>query len=339
MSRESFTQIENCIQDQERTIVTTAILNGEESISSVNEIKTVPVVVSYLDTGTKNFLTGQQNTIYSEWLNVGISSCEGWTPSRLLTMLNQPLTQNRDCSQNQERTKSIYNVWANNQETLDIETTESQIIVSNESQNTTGTGLATSCKFILDSGWSTGTGSYTLSLKSGSTYNATCDMDTDGGGWTHLSSQKVTVADYSPILNIDDLELDYTEVLYFDINSESDFGGVPNDNVWDWQGLDFGKNIFKFSGKWSNMAGKFPHVCNPVPEEDKLPESSYRVIEHNVTICYNAGNNDVSSCARKVAVTVPVGTRLEAFSDVETVMANNCAGDNYFNVDYKILVR
>lgn len=199
--------------------------------------------------------------------------------------------------------------------------------------------LLASCNEILNQGHSTGSKDYDVDIK-GTVTTVTCDMDTDGGGWTHVASQKLEAADKLPILNIDDKNLDYTEVLYFDINSQSDYGGVWNDTIWDWHGMDFGKNILKFSGTWTSMKGAFPHsTCNVIPEGDKLPASSYRVIEHNVTKCYYGSTNNLNECARKVAITVPSGKRLEAFSDHESVMTLGCNSDNYFKTDFKLFVR
>lgn len=55
--------------------------------------------------------------------------------------------------------------------------------------NTPGTQAnpGTSCKAILDGGGSTGSGAYWLTA-GGQAYQTTCDMTTDGGGWTFIAN-------------------------------------------------------------------------------------------------------------------------------------------------------
>ena len=199
--------------------------------------------------------------------------------------------------------------------------------------------LLASCNDILINNHSIGTGDYEADID-GTLVTLTCDMDTDGGGWTYLAEQQYERADSVPVLMLDDKNLSYSEVLYSGPNSLSDYGGSFNDGIWDWQGMDFGKNIIKFDGVWSNMTGEFPHsTCNTIPESNKLPSSSYRVIEHDITTCIHSTTNNVSSCAKKVAIKVPSGKRVEGFGDIESLITTGCNGDNYFKTDYKILVR
>jgi len=268
---QSFTQNENCLQKQERTITTTEVFNGTPRTTVKNDYQNIPVVISYLETGqenfntgnqrteyttwldsgnhyacttfvpllsninlgesftqnrdcsqnqertetvydiwadgseilnnssietqiltetesqnaigTKNFNTGSQRIEYTNWLNSGVHySCDSFSPLSTTIRLGEPLSQNRNCSQDQNRTKITHDIWADSSETVNNTLIETQTLIENETQNTTGTGLATSCKNILDSGWNKGSGVYELNLQSGNV-NVTCDMGRNGGGW------------------------------------------------------------------------------------------------------------------------------------------------------------
>lgn len=212
------------------------------------------------------------------------------------------------------------------------------------STNEIGSFLSNNCKGIHAFDSSLATGTYPI-LVNNSEISVECNMTVDGGGWTKIASADRIDAEIGQVnhgvnLNINDKNLEYTEILYFDRDSNSDYGGSNmNDNVWDWQGLDFGKNIFKFGNDWSGMTGKFIHSCNTLPTAPHQPSSSYRVIEHNVSVCFDAGTiNKPADCARKVAIKVPQGKRLTGFSDVETVL-NKCNSDNRYKQHFDLYVR
>ena len=56
---------------------------------------------------------------------------------------------------------------------------------------------ATSCKTILDDGYSTGDGTYWIDPDGSGAFEVYCDMNTDGGGWTRLAHLKASSSLYS----------------------------------------------------------------------------------------------------------------------------------------------
>lgn len=201
----------------------------------------------------------------------------------------------------------------------------------------TGTHLESNCKNILAFNNSLPSKDYTISVNS-TEINVTCDMTTDNGGWTLLTEQHFVSGGYiAPMVSIDDHNMAYSEVLYFDLGSSSSYGGgSPN---WNWSGIEVGRQAFQFSNDWYSQAGAFEHVCNLVPTGNRLSSSQYRVIEGGNSNCHY-GTSKINTCYNKVAVTVPAGKRIKGFRDVESIdSSGGCSPDNSFNLNYKILVR
>jgi len=195
---ESFEQNRDCSQDQNRTKTIYDIwADNSETVASTNiENQTLTENETQDSTGTKNYDTGANETTYTNWVDTGaLHSCTVYTPSSDTVRLGESLTQKRDCSQDQSRTKTIKSIWANGTKTVDSNTIEVKTLIENESLNTTGTGLSTSCKVILDKGWSIGSGMYLLSDNS-SVY---CEMVAGGGGF-----QLKTTREYIPDGNMTD---------------------------------------------------------------------------------------------------------------------------------------
>lgn len=131
-----------------------------------------------------------QEGTWTEWQDIGASyDCSVWTPSVDSQDYGTTFTQDRSCSQNQERTKDV-------QKNTDGVTTistikEEQTITRSESQSATGTKIVRNlCVDILNRGESTGNGVYTVDLDGEGTAHtarsAYCDMN--GGGWTLYDS-------------------------------------------------------------------------------------------------------------------------------------------------------
>lgn len=191
----TFTQIEDCEQDQTRTITTSKTVDGEVITYTTIEEQTINTEKSYSETGLKNYIT-HQRTDYTLWVDDGSTyDCDGWTPLVSDVYKDTDFTQNQNCSQDQDRTKTVVDVWADGSEDTVSTTLEEQTVIVNETQQNTGTLLAASCKEILNSQGSVGDGLYDIRLDN-NTHNVFCDMTTDGGGWTIVADQNLYLEIY-----------------------------------------------------------------------------------------------------------------------------------------------
>lgn len=83
--------------------------------------------------------TGIIEKYISEWVNSGsVYNCTTWTPDVYTIDYGESFTQNRECSQDQIRTKDIYIVYDNDFEVYEKTVTETQTISERETQTATG---------------------------------------------------------------------------------------------------------------------------------------------------------------------------------------------------------
>jgi len=137
---QTFTQNENCLQKQERTVTTTQIFNGSPRTTVKVENQNIPVVISYLETGQENYNTGTKRTEYSTWLDDGSHySCGDFSPLVSTINLGENFNQNRSCSQDQNRTETIYDIWADGSEILNSTNAEIRTLTELEYQSAIGT--------------------------------------------------------------------------------------------------------------------------------------------------------------------------------------------------------
>mgnify|MGYP004031206241 CR=1 FL=1 len=142
----SFTQSRSCSQNQTRNRIYKA---GSSTIATKGETRKITVTQTQSATGSKDYITGTSTKSWSGWSNDGgIHSCSGWSPAPSSQTSNY--TQSRSCSQNQKRTREIYNVWKSGKQTLKTTETGTQTVSVPQSRTVT----------VSWSGWSNSGGAY-----------------------------------------------------------------------------------------------------------------------------------------------------------------------------------
>ncbi len=139
---QSFQQTRSCSQNQDRDVtpvmmspVTREVKNGETFTGS----RVVSVSQFQPAVGARDFIVSERPDAWSAWLDQGNHyDCDTWSPATETVNLYDPFTQNRDCSQNQTRTRQVYNVWASGKETPKRVDSEDQTISETESRSVQG---------------------------------------------------------------------------------------------------------------------------------------------------------------------------------------------------------
>ena len=187
----AFTQSRNCDQAQTRTqtIYDVWASGAKTAKSTQTGTQTIEVTQSQSATGTKNYITGTSYSSWSGWSNSGgVYSCSSYSPSTSSVNLGSTFTQSRSCSQNQVRSRTVYNVWKNGATT--VKTTESDSRTVDVTQNRSATGTKdyiTGTSYSSWSGWSNSGGHYscgswtpapsTVNYGSSFTQNRTCKQN------------------------------------------------------------------------------------------------------------------------------------------------------------------
>ncbi len=163
----SFTQTRDCSQDQTRyRNVYDVWADGTETLNTVDvENKTITETESQIAVGTKNFKDNERADPWSNWTDTGSHyDCGTWSPAPSTINYGQSFTQSRNCSQNQSRTRDVYDVWADGSETLNRTETDTQTINENESRSATGSkNYITGTRTGNWSGWSDSGNQYNCS--------------------------------------------------------------------------------------------------------------------------------------------------------------------------------
>jgi hypothetical protein len=137
----SFTQSRDCSQNQ---IGTRDIFNVWASgAETLNRIEPRAKVITEGETqpavGTKDFITGTSAGAWSGYSNVnGAYACSGYSPSTSSVNWGVNFTQSRSCSQEQTRSRTIYNVWESGTNTVNRTENSGQVIGVTQNRGATG---------------------------------------------------------------------------------------------------------------------------------------------------------------------------------------------------------
>lgn len=137
-----FEQKQNCKQDQKRNKDLYLVLtNGEELYKQTETEERTIIEENKQDaTGIKNYITGTSNGSWGTWSDVGGHySCGSYSPAPSTVNYGATFTQTRSCKQNQTRTRTVYDDWADGTKTTNSTESQSQTINENETRNSTGT--------------------------------------------------------------------------------------------------------------------------------------------------------------------------------------------------------
>jgi len=118
---ESFQQSRVCQQPQVRNatpILFNPVSQRTKLGDTFEDTRSISVGDYQNNIGTRDFIDGERADAWPEWSNSGAPyDCSVWDPSTSDVRLYEPFTQARDCSQDQTRSRNVYNVWASGAET------------------------------------------------------------------------------------------------------------------------------------------------------------------------------------------------------------------------------
>lgn len=270
----------------------------------------------------------------SGWINVGTTKNCQFDIELEDVYYNHSFSQIETCEQDQQKTIESTKTYTDG--TVDVDTKiYNQTISVSTTNDVVGSLLLSSCKEILDNGHSIGTTTYRID--STTAFDTTCDMDTDGGGWTLISVVNQTTPTSVFQYGIDDKDLNYSEILFLDGGSVNDYY-TPASSNWNWTGFDVSKNMLRIGGKWRYIQSEFTASggCSTIPESNSYTLSDYRFLESS-SICFD-GATPKSTCATKLVINIPNNEKLDYFSDVET-QSGLCYGDNSHYYKFSLYVR
>jgi len=167
-----FGQSTNCDHGQQRT------RTDREENPSTGEFNIINVAIEIQNDSRVN----DRDIVVSkemELVEKNNYNCETWSPQSSTVYYNLPLEQQRACDID-KMTKWNYALNSSNISTWEERYTEKTDL---ELHNIVGTHLENNCKDALAFDPSLNTGIYKL-YNSTQNYDAYCDMDTNGGGWT-----------------------------------------------------------------------------------------------------------------------------------------------------------
>ena len=270
-------------------------------------------------------------TVYSEWIFVSDTNCN-YSLNQGDFYYDQDFSQTKTCDQTESRVKTVTDTYSNGT-TKDTNTNEVQTLKDLVTTYTEiGTHTEDSCKNILLFDSNLTDGNYYISHNGG--INIDCDMTTDGGGWTKITTaDKIQDGGYADFI-FSDQGFSYSEALFVDNGNIGDFAVPITNNYYDWTGYHLAWNAVRLDGTWFNSStgSKIPGDIS-----NKLPLSDFTVLENASQTCYEEPGVVDTYCANKVIINTN-GKEISGISDTQS-LSSAALANNYFKMKFFIFVR
>ena len=139
---DNFQQSRVCQQPQVRT-ATPVLLNPvskrTKTGESFTENQLIPVADYQNNIGQRDYITGERADDWPKWQDKNAPyECSVWSPPTSDVRLYDSFTQSRSCSQDQVRSRNVYNVWASGEETAKRVDNDAQTISVEQTQPAVG---------------------------------------------------------------------------------------------------------------------------------------------------------------------------------------------------------
>jgi hypothetical protein len=140
---EAFTQSRDCSQNQTSTQSVNDVwasgLETEKRIESNSQVISEPE--GQAATGTLDFIKGSSFGTWTGWsANGSLYDCGAYSPESSTVTSGESFTQHSDCSQDEQRTRPIFDEWESGASTENGTETDARVVSATQSQPAVGSG-------------------------------------------------------------------------------------------------------------------------------------------------------------------------------------------------------
>lgn len=196
--------------------------------------------------------------------------------------------------------------------------------------------LPPDCKAILLKNPKATSGYFDIRPPNGKAMHVYCDMDTDNGGWTNVIEFTKFVIGVMPTIEIDDMHLDYKEVLW--VSCLSHFLNYEYKESEDFanQGYNFIINFLQFGNKMYRL--RPPKKIWKVPKGTVwVKKNAFKTLDPPPKQC-NFDGQPSNICANRFIFQKPIGKHLTGFGDIESITGETAKNDAH-NYNFRLFVR
>lgn len=252
---------------------------------------------------------------YSDWV-VESNNCS-FDITEDDVYFNIDKTQNESCLKIETRVKTVTRTYLDGTSKVISTNEEERSNTTTTTTQITGTHIESDCKNVLIFDNSLPSGEYTVNY-TGSNQISTCDMTTDGGGWTLVDD--VIQNSFTILPNIKTLNsngLSYNDVYFKDTGTYVSYK-APYDKNLDYEGFQEAISRVKSNGSW---------VLYTSLDYSIIKESNY---------CYYLDGAQNYRCATDLVIRNV--SNIQGLSDIETVNVYSHT-DNSSKYNFEFYVR